>query len=74
MPTITTETQTLIIQVLDDLKRQHSLATNGALARFLKVPDIYISRWYNGEYGKSAFRYLAPRLVDYGRRAQEVAP
>lgn len=67
------ETKTLVIQVLDDLKHQHRLATNGALARFLKVPDIYISRWYAGKYGEAALRYLAPRLVDYGRRIHQAA-
>ncbi len=67
------QTRTLVIQVLDDLKLQNKLATNGALARFLKVPDIYISRWYAGKYGEAALRYLAPRLVEYGQRTKQAA-
>lgn len=70
---MTDETHELIVQVLDDLKRQNRLATNGALARFLKVPDIYISRWYAGEYGRATLLHLAPKLVEYGQRTKQAA-
>lgn len=69
MDTQTRETNALVVALLNDLKARHGFTSNYALARYLKVHEIYISRWYAGEYGRTAMRTLAPHLVDFGRRS-----
>lgn len=63
----------LVAALLDDLKERHGFTSNYALARHLQVPEIYISRWYSGEYGRTAMRTLASHLVDYGRRSPSLS-
>lgn len=63
----------LVTTILDDLKDQHGITTNYALAQVLKVHEIYITRWYKGQYGNTAMRVLAPHLVAYGQRSPVAA-
>jgi hypothetical protein len=69
MDSQTREANEIVAALLDDLKARHGFTSNYALARYLGVHEIYISRWYAGEYGRTAMRTLTPHLVDFGRRA-----
>lgn len=61
----TVETIDLINALFDQIKIDHQLKSDSALARFIQVPDMYIYRWRKGEYATS-LRVLTPFLVRYG--------
>lgn len=58
------DSKTLVNKLFDTIKEQHNLPSDGALARFLDVPEMYIWRWRRGQYGTSG-DVLIPLTLSY---------
>lgn len=63
----------LINDLFDTIKGRHGLTSDGALARHIGVPEMYIWRWRRGAYGTST-SVLLPLILAYGPLSQSAAP
>lgn len=64
LPRENVEALDLVNALFDQIKADHDLKSDSALARHIGVPDMYVYRWRRGEFAIS-LRVLAPLLVHY---------